>query len=76
MTAPAAANPTNVFPIDLVVTWNEKVTGFGDTGIPELAITGGSFILTTFYAASEASIQGKVYYLQVRRCRLTLSNPP
>jgi hypothetical protein len=42
VTAPAHANPTNVFPIDLVVTFSEKVTGFGDTGIPsELQFTGG-----------------------------------
>ena len=63
VTAPSHASPTKDSPIDLVVTFSEKVTGFGSTGIPsssELEITGGTFVLRSFYTGDTT-----VYYLRV-----------
>lgn len=62
ITAPSHVSPTNASTIDVVVTFSEKVSGFGDTGIPtELTITGGSFVLRSFYTSDG----GTVYHLKV-----------
>lgn len=63
ITAPSHPSPTNASQIDLVVTFSEKVKGFGDGGFigaSDLEFTGGSFVSNSFYT-NDATI----YYLKV-----------
>lgn len=63
ITAPSHPSPTNASQIEIVVTFSEKVTGFGGGGFigaSDLEFTGGSFVSNSFFT-NDATI----YYLTV-----------